>query len=144
VTTASFVAGHLGRLGARDDVTVHQQYIANTEVGARTALGTVGPHPYLQKYGEALREWTTAGRKGPRPRRVGLPRFKSRPDINAAVSVAKAAGLAVTACGAQVRPGPGVVAKQEPTRSHAGKRRDWRGISALQGGVEVNVWTSTP
>src|SRR5690348_7522749 len=42
-------------------------------------------------------------------------------DINAAVNVAKAAGLAVTACRAQVRPGPcprRSAAKQEPTRSH--------------------------
>ena len=61
MTTASFVAGHLGRLGARDDVTVHQQYIADTAVGPG-------------------RRWA----------------------------------------------------------------RDWRGISALQGGVEVNVWASTP
>jgi hypothetical protein len=41
---------------------VHQQYIAGIEVGARTALGTVDPHPYFQKYREALREvnvWTS-------------------------------------------------------------------------------------
>src|SRR6266567_3383851 len=37
------IAGHLGRLGTRDDVTVHQQYIADIEAGARTALGTVDP-----------------------------------------------------------------------------------------------------
>jgi putative transposase len=44
-------------------------------------------------------------------------------DINAAVNVARAAGLAVTACGAQVRPGSArhSAAKQEPTRRHAGK-----------------------
>ncbi len=49
-------------------------------------------------------------------------------DINAAVNVAKAAGLAVTACGAQVRPGPPWrrAAKQELTRRHAGKQRDRR------------------
>jgi putative transposase len=49
-------------------------------------------------------------------------------DVNAAVNVAKAAGLAVSACGAQVRPGPAwhSAAKQEPTRCHAGKRRDRR------------------
>ena len=49
-------------------------------------------------------------------------------DVNAAVNVARAAGLAVTACGAQVRPGPArrSAAKQEPTRSHAGQRRDRR------------------
>jgi putative transposase len=33
-------------------------------------------------------------------------------DVNAAVNVAKAAGLAVTACGAQVRPGPAVLAQR--------------------------------
>jgi putative transposase len=50
-------------------------------------------------------------------------------DINAAVNVAKAAGLAMTACRAQVRPGPHVrrsATKQEPTRSHAGKQRGRR------------------
>jgi putative transposase len=34
-------------------------------------------------------------------------------DINAAVNVAKAAGLAVTACGAQVRPGPALAQRGE-------------------------------
>jgi len=48
------IAGHLGRLGTRDDVTVHQQYIADIEAGARTALATVDPTPYFAKYGENL------------------------------------------------------------------------------------------
>lgn len=43
-------------------------------------------------------------------------------DINAAVNVAKAAGLAVTACGAQVRPGPALAQRGEagthPTPRH--------------------------
>ena len=34
-------------------------------------------------------------------------------DVNAAVNVAKAAGLAVTACGAQVRPGPALAQRDE-------------------------------
>jgi putative transposase len=34
-------------------------------------------------------------------------------DINAAINVAKAAGLAVTACGAQVRPGPALALRSE-------------------------------
>jgi putative transposase len=42
-----------------------------------------------------FREWTCAG--------FGATHD---PDVNAAVNIAKAAGLAVTACGAQVRPGP--------------------------------------
>jgi hypothetical protein len=36
---------------------VHQAYIADVEAGARTALGTVDPSPYFQKYGENL--WAT-------------------------------------------------------------------------------------
>ena len=48
---------------------------------------------------------------GPKPLHVGTWRCRScgawlDRDINAAVNVAQAAGLAVTACGAQVRPGP--------------------------------------
>ncbi|HSA51863.1 MAG TPA: RNA-guided endonuclease TnpB family protein [Yinghuangia sp.] len=39
-------------------------------------------------------------------------------DINAAVNVAKAAGLAVTACGAQVRPEPQVPAQRRETGTH--------------------------
>jgi hypothetical protein len=48
------IAGHLGRLGTRDDVTLHQQYIADIEAGARTALANVDPAPYFQKYGDNL------------------------------------------------------------------------------------------
>ena len=45
-------------------------------------------------------------------------------DINAAVNVAKAAGLAVTACGAQVRPGPRVPAQRGEAGTHPKPRRD--------------------
>ena len=48
------IAGHLGRLGTRDDVILRQQYIADIETGAKTALGTVDPTPYFAKYGENL------------------------------------------------------------------------------------------
>jgi glyoxylase-like metal-dependent hydrolase (beta-lactamase superfamily II) len=44
------IAGHLGRLGTRDDVAVHQQYIADIETEARHALSTVDGTPYYQKY----------------------------------------------------------------------------------------------
>jgi glyoxylase-like metal-dependent hydrolase (beta-lactamase superfamily II) len=47
-----FIGGHLGRLGTRDDISLHQQYIADIQAGAREALGTVDPTPYFQKYGE--------------------------------------------------------------------------------------------
>jgi IS605 OrfB family transposase len=64
-------------------------------------------------------------------------------DINAAVNVAKAAGLAVTACRAQVRPGPRVPAQRSEAGTHPKPRREaaWQArISALQlqDGVEVN------
>ena len=45
------ISGHLGRLGTRDDVELHQQYIADISEQARTALATVDPTPYFQKYG---------------------------------------------------------------------------------------------
>jgi putative transposase len=44
-------------------------------------------------------------------------------DINAAVNVAKAAGLAVTACGAQVRPGLASAPRSE-AGTHPKSRRD--------------------
>jgi len=48
-------------------------------------------------------------------------------DINAAVNVAKAAGLAVTACGAQVRPGPRVLAQRSEAGTHPNSRREAAG-----------------
>jgi glyoxylase-like metal-dependent hydrolase (beta-lactamase superfamily II) len=47
-----FISGHLGRLATREDVAVHQQYIADIEAGAREALATVNPAPYYMHYGE--------------------------------------------------------------------------------------------
>ena len=44
------------------------------------------------------------------------------PDVNAAVNVAKAAGLAVTACGAQVRPGSALAQRGE-AGTHPTSRR---------------------
>jgi putative transposase len=45
-------------------------------------------------------------------------------DINAAVNVARAAGLAVTACRAQVRPGPSVPAQRSEAGTHPKPRRE--------------------
>ncbi len=63
-------------------------------------------------------------------------------DINAAVNVAKAAGLAVPACGAQVRPGP-VPAPRSETGTHPKRptRLVWEqaGIPGLQAGEDVKV-----
>ena len=44
-------------------------------------------------------------------------------DVNAAVNVARAAGLAVTACGAQVRPGP-VLAQRSEAGTHPKSHRE--------------------
>jgi hypothetical protein len=43
--------GHLGRLGTRDDLTVHQQYIADIVASCEEALGSVDPTPYFVGYG---------------------------------------------------------------------------------------------
>jgi glyoxylase-like metal-dependent hydrolase (beta-lactamase superfamily II) len=47
-----FIGGHVGRLGTRDDVVLHQHYVSDIAASARTALATVDPTPYFQKYGE--------------------------------------------------------------------------------------------
>ncbi len=46
------ISGHLGRLATRDDVTVHQQYIADIEASAREALAAVDPIPFYMAAGE--------------------------------------------------------------------------------------------
>ena len=55
-----FICGHLGRLATRDDVAVHQAYIADIEASAKEALASVDPMPYYMHYGENF--W--AGVKG--------------------------------------------------------------------------------
>ena len=47
-----YIGGHLGRLGTRDDVRLHQQYMADITANVRTALGRVDPTAYFQRYGE--------------------------------------------------------------------------------------------
>jgi len=47
-----FIGGHLGRLGTRHDVTLHQQYMADIAASVRQAMDTVDPTPYFVKYGE--------------------------------------------------------------------------------------------
>src|SRR5258705_4276693 len=46
-----YIAGHLGRLGTRDDVVLHPQYVTDIATNVRTALATVDPTPYFVKYG---------------------------------------------------------------------------------------------
>jgi glyoxylase-like metal-dependent hydrolase (beta-lactamase superfamily II) len=47
-----FICGHLGRLATRDDVNLHQHYIADIEASSREALQTVNPVPYYVHYGQ--------------------------------------------------------------------------------------------
>jgi glyoxylase-like metal-dependent hydrolase (beta-lactamase superfamily II) len=47
-----FIGGHMGRLGNREDIALHQRYMADIAASSRTALDTVDPTPYFMKYGE--------------------------------------------------------------------------------------------
>ena len=49
-----FICGHLGRLATRDDVAVHQQYIADIEASAREALAGIDPVPFYMAAGENI------------------------------------------------------------------------------------------
>jgi glyoxylase-like metal-dependent hydrolase (beta-lactamase superfamily II) len=46
-----FIAGHMGRLGNRDDVAIHRQYMADIADSSRHALDAVDPTPYFVRYG---------------------------------------------------------------------------------------------
>jgi glyoxylase-like metal-dependent hydrolase (beta-lactamase superfamily II) len=46
-----FIGGHLGRLGTRTDVTVHQEYMADLVASIKKVINEVDPTPYFQKYG---------------------------------------------------------------------------------------------
>ena len=45
-----FIGGHLGRLGTRDDLALHQQYMADIAESSRKAIDTVDYTPYFAKY----------------------------------------------------------------------------------------------
>jgi glyoxylase-like metal-dependent hydrolase (beta-lactamase superfamily II) len=47
-----FIGGHLGKLGTRADVTLHQEYMADIVANVKVAIGAVDPTRYFQKYGE--------------------------------------------------------------------------------------------
>jgi glyoxylase-like metal-dependent hydrolase (beta-lactamase superfamily II) len=47
-----FICGHLGRLATREDVAVHQAYIADVEASVKEALASVDPMPFYMRYGE--------------------------------------------------------------------------------------------
>jgi glyoxylase-like metal-dependent hydrolase (beta-lactamase superfamily II) len=46
-----YIGGHLGRLGSRADIELHQQYIADIVENSKDALGRVDPTPYFVRYG---------------------------------------------------------------------------------------------
>jgi len=54
-----FVGGHLGRLGSRDDLVLHQQYISDIVDSSHAALASVDPTPYFVKYGANV--WAGVG-----------------------------------------------------------------------------------
>jgi glyoxylase-like metal-dependent hydrolase (beta-lactamase superfamily II) len=47
-----FIGGHMGRLGTRDDIALHQRYMEDISASSRTALDSVDPTPYFVRYGE--------------------------------------------------------------------------------------------
>ena len=47
-----FIGGHNGRIGTREDVTLHQQYMADISESSRQAIASVDPTRYFVKYGE--------------------------------------------------------------------------------------------
>ena len=47
-----FIGGHLGRLGTRDDVALHQQYMADIAESSRKAIDSADLTRYFEKYGE--------------------------------------------------------------------------------------------
>jgi glyoxylase-like metal-dependent hydrolase (beta-lactamase superfamily II) len=53
----TLVAGHLGRLGTRDDVELQKRYVADLDVSARSTLASLDPTPFFQKYGPTGNAW---------------------------------------------------------------------------------------
>jgi glyoxylase-like metal-dependent hydrolase (beta-lactamase superfamily II) len=47
-----YIGGHLGRLGTRDDLVLHQQYVGDIVASSEAALASVDPTPYFVKYGD--------------------------------------------------------------------------------------------
>jgi glyoxylase-like metal-dependent hydrolase (beta-lactamase superfamily II) len=46
------IGGHMGRLGTREDLVQHQEYVADMVGNCRTALNSVDPTPYFQRFGD--------------------------------------------------------------------------------------------
>ena len=48
---AHLISGHLSRVATREDVAMHQQYVADIEASSREALASVNPGPIFKHYG---------------------------------------------------------------------------------------------
>ena len=48
----TYIGGHLGRLGTREDIELHQAYISDIVEATTEALSTTDPTPYFVKYGQ--------------------------------------------------------------------------------------------
>ena len=46
-----YIGGHIGRLGTRDDMVLHQQYIADLVDSVKQRSAAVDPTPFFTKYG---------------------------------------------------------------------------------------------
>jgi glyoxylase-like metal-dependent hydrolase (beta-lactamase superfamily II) len=61
-----FIGGHMGKLGTRSDVTLHQEYVADIVASIKSVMAsnTIDPTPYFQKYREntwaAVKEYLDA------------------------------------------------------------------------------------
>ncbi|TCC49548.1 MBL fold metallo-hydrolase [Kribbella pittospori] len=59
-----YIGGHMGRLGTRQDMVVHRQYIDDIVANVKLALANVDPTPYFAKYGNnawaAVKEYQAA------------------------------------------------------------------------------------
>ena len=47
----TMISGHMGRLATRDDVELHQRYMADLDASIRTAFASYDPTPLFAKYG---------------------------------------------------------------------------------------------
>ena len=70
-----FIGGHNGRLGTRDDVTLHQQYMADLADSSRKAIDSVDPDSLLR---EVRRERLGGSQGHPRRNRPGGSRTRHR------------------------------------------------------------------
>src|ERR1700689_829850 len=80
------ISGHLGRLATREDVALHQRYIADIEASSREALASVNPVPYYVHYGENA--WTgVKGHLDAVTERAAAPVIAKYPGVLAAADI---------------------------------------------------------